>query len=341
MTDKGHKKPYTETEITDAAAPAVLAYAEDLLAEDEETAAQIALTVSPGSQGTRLDAFIAENTELSRSAAQRLIENGDVAVNGEAKKAKYAVREGETVLVNLPQPAPVEIVPQDIPLDIVYQDADIAVINKPVGMVVHPAPGNPDGTLVNALMFHLKDLSGIGGEIRPGIVHRIDKNTSGLLVVAKNDAAHNFLSAELKTHSVQRTYFALCEGNFRDDSGTVDAPIARHKLDRKRMAMVPGGREAVTHWQVAERFGDMTLLSVELETGRTHQIRVHMAYINHPLIGDDVYGRGRNSLGFEGQALHAAKLRLTHPRTGERMEFTAPLPETFEKALEKLRARKK
>ena len=306
----------------------------------EEYAARIALTCAEADRGTRLDAFIAEKTELSRSAAQRLIETGDVFVNGEAKKAKYSLREGDEVTVVLLQPAPTEIIAEDIPLDIVYQDADIAVINKPVGMVVHPAPGNPSGTLVNVLMFRLSDLSGIGGEIRPGIVHRIDKNTSGLLVVAKNDAAHNFLAAELKTHAVQRTYFALCEGNFKEDSGTVDAPIARHRTDRKKMAVVPGGREAVTHWRVEERFGDMTLLSVELETGRTHQIRVHMAYINHPLVGDDVYGRGKNSLGFAGQALHAARLRLTHPRTGERMEFTAPLPDNFEKALEKLRGRR-
>ena len=246
-----------------------------------------------------------------------------------------------------------ELVPQDIPIDIVYQDADIAVINKPVGMVVHPAPGNPDGTLCNALMFHLKDLSGIGGAMRPGLVHRIDKNTSGLLVIAKNDDAHNFLANELKTHSVARTYCALCEGNFRQDSGTVDAPLARHKTDRKRMAVYPAGtagaREAVTHWFVRERFpnsgaGGRTLLRVELETGRTHQIRVHMAYINHPLVGDDVYGtgaasavRGRNDLGFVGQALHAERLRLIHPRTHEQMEFFAPLPEHFKAALEKLR----
>ncbi|MBR6006329.1 MAG: RluA family pseudouridine synthase [Clostridia bacterium] len=309
---------------------------EDLPAEPEEP---IALTAD-GACG-RLDAFIAERTSFTRSAAQRLIETGAVLVNGEVKKPRYAVKPGDTVEITPPPPAPVELVAQDIPIDIVYQDEDIAVINKPVGMVVHPAAGNPDGTLVNALMYHLKDLSGIGGELRPGIVHRIDKDTSGLLVVAKNDAAHNFLSAELKTHSVQRTYFALCEGNFREDEGTVDAPIARHRTDRKKMAVVPGGREATTHWHVEERFGDMTLLRVELETGRTHQIRVHMAYINHPLVGDAVYGRGRNSLGFTGQALHAAKLRLTHPRTGERMEFTAPLPENFEKALEKLRGRQK
>ena len=204
-------------------------------------------------------------------------------------------------------------------------------------MVVHPAPGNPSGTLVNAIMYRIKDLSGIGGEIRPGIVHRIDKNTSGLLVIAKNDFSHNFLSSELKTHAVSRVYIALAEGNFKDDGGTVNAPIGRHRTERKRMAVVPNGREAITHYSVLERFGDKTLLRVELETGRTHQIRVHMAYIGHPLVGDDVYSSGRNDLGFIGQALHAAELNLRHPRTGEWMHFTAELPEGFRKALEKLR----
>lgn len=311
------------------------------------------IVIAAQKNGGRLDAFAAEHTELTRSAVQRLLLCGAVTVNGRSEKAKYAVRMGDIIEIQLPPPVPTELVPQDIPIDIVYQDADIAVINKPVGMVVHPAPGNPDGTLCNALMFHLKDLSGIGGAMRPGLVHRIDKNTSGLLVIAKNDDAHNFLANELKTHSVARTYCALCEGNFRQDSGTVDAPLARHKTDRKRMAVYPAGtagaREAVTHWFVRERFpnsgaGGRTLLRVELETGRTHQIRVHMAYINHPLVGDDVYGtgaasavRGRNDLGFAGQALHAERLRLIHPRTHEQMEFFAPLPEHFKAALEKLR----
>lgn len=311
------------------------------------------IVIAAQKNGGRLDAFAAEHTELTRSAVQRLLLCGAVTVNGRSEKAKYAVRRGDIIEIQLPPPVPTELAPQDIPIDIVYQDADIAVINKPVGMVVHPAPGNPDGTLCNALMFHLKDLSGIGGAMRPGLVHRIDKNTSGLLVIAKNDDAHNFLANELKTHSVARTYCALCEGNFRQDSGTVDAPLARHKTDRKRMAVYPAGtagaREAVTHWFVRERFpnsgaGGRTLLRVELETGRTHQIRVHMAYINHPLVGDDVYGtgaasavRGRNDLGFAGQALHAERLRLIHPRTHEQMEFFAPLPEHFKAALEKLR----
>ena len=313
-------------------------YAELDGADDEQIGA-LYLSVSEEDAGRRLDSFIASASELSRSAAQRLIENGAVLVCGKPQKAKYAVKAGDGVEITLPEAGPTELVPEDIPLDIVYQDADIAVINKPVGMVVHPAPGNPSGTLVNALMYHLNDLSGIGGELRPGIVHRIDKDTSGLIVIAKNDRAHAFLSEQLKTHAVARTYIALAEGNFREDGGTVNAPIARHRTDRKRMAVAEGGREAVTHWSVLERFGDMTLLSVELETGRTHQIRVHMAYINHPLVGDPVYGRAKNDLGFTGQALHAAKLRLTHPRTGEKMEFTAPLPPTFEAALARLRLR--
>ena len=312
-----------------------------LTAEDEaEELLPGLIELDAETDGGRLDSFIAENTDLTRSAAQRLIESGFVKVNGTEKKAKYALRAGDRITVELPPPEPVELTAEDIPLDIVYEDADIAVVNKPAGMVVHPAPGNPSGTLVNALMFRLKDLSGIGGELRPGIVHRIDKDTSGLLVVAKNDFAHNFLASQLKTHLVERTYYALAEGNFREDAGTVSAPIARHRTDRKRMAVAEGGREAVTHWKVLERFGNVTFLEVELETGRTHQIRVHMAHISHPLVGDPVYGKAKNELGFTGQALHAGRLRLTHPRTGERMEFTAPLPEYYEKALEKLRKKR-
>ncbi len=299
----------------------------------------IELTVPPEKAGQRLDAFIASETSFSRSAVQRMIENGDVLLNMKEVPSKAKVKPGDEVSVTPPLPEITDILPQDIPLDIVYQDADIAVINKPKGMVVHPAAGNPDGTLVNAIMYHIKDLSGIGGEVRPGIVHRIDRMTSGLLVIAKNDNAHVFLSDQLKTHAVSRVYYALCEGNFREDSGTVDAPIARHRTDRKKMAVDPNGRNAVTHWRVLERFGDMTLLRVELETGRTHQIRVHMAYIKHPIVGDEVYGHAKNSLGIVGQALHAGELRLTHPATGEEMVFTAPLPEEFANALEKLRKR--
>ena len=303
---------------------------------DDET---IEITVQAEDAGQRLDAYLARETDLSRSAVQRLIEGGFVLLNGKEPEAKTKVRAGDRLEVSQPEPAATDIVPQDIPIEIVYQDADIAVINKPKGMVVHPAAGNPDGTLVNAIMYHIKDLSGIGGEMRPGIVHRIDRMTSGLLVIAKNDAAHAFLSDELKTHSVSRVYFCIVEGNLREDEGTVDAPIGRSRSDRKKMAVVPDGRSAVTHWRVLERFGDRTFLRVELETGRTHQIRVHMAYIKHPIVGDEVYGHAKNSLGIVGQALHAGELRLTHPRTGESMCFTAPLPEEMEHALDLLRKR--
>ena len=288
----------------------------------------------------RADSYIAEHTEFSRSAVQRLISDGFITVNGRTIKPRTPLSEGDTIEIRFPETHETELTAEPIPLDIVYQDADIAVINKPVGMVVHPAAGNPNGTLVNALMYHIKDLSGIGGKLRPGIVHRIDKNTSWLLVVAKNDFAHSFLSEELKTHSVQRTYIALCLGNFPVDSGTISAPIGRHRADRKRMAVVSDGREAITHYRVLERYGDMTLLEVRLETGRTHQIRVHMAYINHPLVGDDVYSSGRNSLGFHGQALHACELKLRHPRTHEWMSFHADLPEHYQAALNRLRREK-
>ena len=298
----------------------------------------IELRVPEEDAGKRLDAYIALETEFSRSAVQRLVEGGFVTLNGGLPLVKTKVKAGDEITVAPPQPSAADVVPQDIPIDIVYQDADIAVINKPKGMVVHPAAGNPDGTLVNAIMYHIKDLSGIGGEVRPGIVHRIDRMTSGLLVIAKNDAAHNFLAEQLKTHEVSRVYYCLVEGNIREDSGTVDAPIARSRNDRKKMAVDPDGRNAVTHWKVLERFGDVTYLRVELETGRTHQIRVHMACIKHPIIGDEVYGHAKNSLGIVGQALHAGELRLEHPSTHERMTFSAPLPAEFENALKKLRA---
>ncbi|MCR5809769.1 MAG: RluA family pseudouridine synthase [Clostridiales bacterium] len=297
----------------------------------------IEFTAPDEAAGKRLDAFAAEASSFSRNSIQRLIENGDLLLNGREAASKTKVRAGDVITIVPPPPAMTDIVPQDIPLDIVYQDDDIAVINKPKGMVVHPAAGNPDGTLVNAIMYHVKDLSGVGGEMRPGIVHRIDRMTSGLLVIAKNDRAHAFLSDQLKTHSVSRVYYALCDGNFREDGGTVDAPIARSRNDRKKMAVDPAGRNAVTHWRVLERFGDVTFLRLELETGRTHQIRVHMSHIKHPIVGDEVYGRARNKLGIVGQALHAGELRLIHPSTGELMTFTAPLPEEFENALAKLR----
>ena len=284
----------------------------------------------------RLDLCLSEVTELSRSRAQSLIEAGLVTLNGRPCRQKDGVRPGDTVRYTLPEAKPIELLPENIPLDIVYEDEDICVINKPRGMVVHPAVGNESGTLVNALLYHFGALSTIGGEIRPGIVHRIDKMTSGLLVVAKNDAAHEGLARQFADHSAHRSYLALVAGNIKEDTGTVDAPIGRHPTDRKRMAVVPNGRRAVTHFQVEARFSAMTLLSLELETGRTHQIRVHMAHIHHPIIGDTVYSTGKNNLGLEGQALHGWRLRLTHPKTGEGMTFFAPLPEDMAQALKRL-----
>ena len=298
--------------------------------------------------GKRIDAFVSERTSLTRSAAARLIESGDIAVNGKAVAKNYKLRAGDTVDVELPEPEDSEACPENIPLDIVYEDSDIVVVNKPKGMVVHPAPGNPNGTLVNALLYHCKDsLSGIGGVVRPGIVHRIDKDTGGLLVVAKNDGAHLFLADLIKEHDVERIYYAIILGNLKEDRGTVDAPIGRHPVDRKKMAIIRGGegrsRDAVTHWSVVERFGRFTLVRCELETGRTHQIRVHMASIGHPLLGDGVYGgdgtqfEAKHRRLIEGQCLFAAELRLKHPTTKKDMVFTAPLPEYFERLLAEMR----
>ncbi len=295
--------------------------------------------------GMRLDSFISASSELTRSAAARAIENGDVTVNGVLKEKRYSVKLGDTVEIAESEPLEYDVTPENIPLDIVYEDDMIAVINKPSGMVVHPAPGNYSGTLVNALLYHCADsLSGIGGIMRPGIVHRIDKDTSGLLVVAKNDKAHAALSEELKYHGITREYRALCSGGFKCDEGTVNYPIGRHPVDRKKMAVVKDGRDAVTHYRVLERFGGITYLALELETGRTHQIRVHMSYTGHPLLGDEVYRTSKTAFEqkhprlFDGQMLHAARLTLTHPETHERMSFEAPLPENFEKALELLRS---
>ena len=298
--------------------------------------------------GKRIDAFVAERTELTRSAAARLIDEGSILVGGKTVAKNYKLRGGEVVSVTLPEPDVSEAKPENIPLDVVYEDSDIIVVNKPKGMVVHPAPGNPDGTLVNALLYHCRDsLSGIGGVVRPGIVHRIDKDTGGLLVVAKNDAAHAFLADEIKEHKVSRIYYAIAQGNFREESGTVDAPIGRHPVDRKKMAVIRSAdhrsREAITHWQVVERFGRFTLVRCRLETGRTHQIRVHMSSIGHPLLGDSVYGgdgtqfEARHRALIKGQCLFASELKLTHPRTREAMEFSAPLPDYFEKLICELR----
>jgi len=283
----------------------------------------------------RLDAFVAAETELSRTQAQRLIRDGAILLNGKAVKPNVLTAAGDRIDITYPDPVETDVLPENIPLDVVYEDADLLVINKPQGMVVHPSAGHESGTLVNALLYHIRDLSGIGGELRPGIVHRIDRMTSGLLVVAKNDEAHRTLSDQFRDHSAHRSYAALVDGNIRQDEGTVNAPLARHPVDRKRMAIVTGGREAVTHWRVAARYGQYTLLQIELETGRTHQIRVHLASQQHPVTGDDVYGREKRPFGLFGQALHGYRLVFEHPRTKQRMEFYAPLPEYFMLALYK------
>ena len=278
-----------------------------------ETILLIAETEAP-----RIDAYLAENTAYTRSKIQGWIKEGAVEKNGKPCKANADVRIGDVIRMRVTQESGESLPePEDIPLDVVYEDADLAVINKPKGMVVHPAPGNPSGTLVNALLYRFRTLSGTGGDTRPGIVHRIDRMTSGLLVVAKNDAAHEALAKQFALHTAHREYLCLVHGNLKEDSGTVDAPIGRHKTDRKRMAVTEDGRRAVTHWRVLERFGTETLLDVSLETGRTHQIRVHMAYIKHPILGDDVYGSGISKLGLNGQALHGYRLTFTHPRTGK------------------------
>lgn len=299
----------------------------------------IRLRASEESKNQRLDAFLASSLDgLTRSQATRLIESGEVAVNGRAVSKSYKLAGGEDIAVTLPEPEPVEAVPQDIPLDVVYEDADVIVVNKPSGMVVHPAPGHPDGTLVNALLYHCAGtLSGIGGALRPGIVHRIDRDTSGLIIAAKNDAAHQYLSTQLADHTLARTYECIVVGALREDRGTVDAPIARHPTDRKRMAVVAGGREAVTHWEVIARYPGYTHVRCRLETGRTHQIRVHMAYIGHPILGDTVYGAKKEVPGLTGQCLHAVGLRFLHPRTHEVVELSCPLPEEFTRMLQKIR----
>ena len=299
----------------------------------------IRLRASEESKNQRLDAFLASSLDgLTRSQATRLIESSEVAVNGRAVSKSYKLAGGEDVAVTLPEPEPVEAVPQDIPLDVVYEDADVIVVNKPSGMVVHPAPGHPDGTLVNALLYHCAGtLSGVGGALRPGIVHRIDRDTSGLIIAAKNDAAHQYLSAQLADHTLARTYECIVVGKLREDRGTVDAPIARHPTDRKRMAVVAGGREAVTHWEVIARYPGYTHVRCRLETGRTHQIRVHMAYIGHPILGDTVYGAKKEVPGLTGQCLHAVGLRFLHPRTHEVVELSCPLPEEFTRMLQKIR----
>ena len=280
--------------------------------------------------GVRLDAFVAENTDLSRNAVATLCEKEAVTVNGNPAKKNVKLKSGDNVAVALPEPEETDIVAEDIPLDIVYEDGDLLVVNKPKGMVVHPAVGNPDGTLVNALLYHCGDsLSGINGVIRPGIVHRIDKDTSGLLIVAKNDNAHNFLAEQIKEHSFSREYEAIVYGNIKEDSGTVNAPIGRHPVDRKKMAVTEkNSRFAITHWRVLRRFGEFTHVRLILETGRTHQIRVHMASIGHPVAGDAVYGPKKVIERLGGQCLHAKYIKFVHPN-GEELEFESQLPSYF------------
>ena len=312
------------------------------------------LTAATEHAGVRLDAFLSADGALTRSQAARLIAEGRIRVNGKPAAKSARLSGGETVTVDVPQLRETALPPQDIPLDVVYEDDDVIVVNKPTGLVVHPAPGHPDGTLVNALLHHCGDsLSGIGGEKRPGIVHRIDKDTSGLIIAAKNDLAHAALAAQLKDHSLARTYVCivcgkikdhslsrtyecLVTGNMKQDSGTVDAPIGRSSADRKKMAVVPTGRRAVTHWEVVARYPGVTHLRCRLETGRTHQIRVHMAYIGHPILGDTVYGAKKPVPGLTGQCLHATGLRFVHPRTGEPVELHCPLPPEFTAMLQKL-----
>ncbi len=296
----------------------------------------VRLTVSPEQEGLRVDVLVSDAVEeLTRSGVQKLLSEEHVSIDGKPVGKSRKVKAGEVVEVDIPAPQAIVAEAQDIPLTIVYEDADLLVVDKPKGMVVHPAPGNPDGTLVNALLWHCGDsLSGINGELRPGIVHRIDKDTSGLLVVAKNDMAHAALQKQIQDHSFTREYRAVVHGNFREDSGTIDAPIGRNPKDRKKMAVTTQhSRNAVTHWEVLERFRDYTYIKCRLETGRTHQIRVHMAYQGHPVAGDPVYGPANTPKSLQGQCLHAGLIGFNHPRTGEYLEFSSELPESFTKFL--------
>jgi len=288
--------------------------------------------------GKRLDVFVSTVADISRSRAAQLIDEGNITVNGKITSKNAKPKNGDSVIINIPEPQIYDVKAENIPLDIVYEDEDLLVVNKPKGMVVHPAAGNYEGTLVNALMHHCGDsLSGINGVMRPGIVHRIDKNTSGLLMVAKNDFAHTGLADQIKEHSFTREYAAIVYGKFKNSSGTVNAPIDRHPQKRKQMAVVEGGREAVTHYEVLEELNGFTYLKLSLETGRTHQIRVHMAYLGHPVAGDDVYGPKKVITELGGQCLHAKKVGFIHPKTNKYMEFDSPLPDYFEKFLRRNR----
>ena len=301
----------------------------------------ITCLVRPEEAGERIDRYLMEQLDSvsSRSAVQKLCEDGNVQLAGQKLSKNYKVRSGDEIAVTIPDPVELDVSPENIPLDIVYEDSHLLVVNKPKGMVVHPAPGNYSGTLVNALLYHCKDeLSGINGVIRPGIVHRIDKDTSGLLIVAKTDTAHIGLAEQIKVHSFKRQYEAVAYGGFQQETGTIDAPIGRHKIDRKKMCVTPEhSREAITHYTVLERMGPFTHLRLQLETGRTHQIRVHLSYLGHPVAGDPVYGPSKVITELQGQCLHARTIGFVHPITGEYLEFESPLPEYFENFLKKCR----
>ena len=297
--------------------------------------------VSQEEKGKRLDTYIPSvDTDITRTSAQRLIEDGNILVNGKNAKVSYKIQENDKISVEIPEPKQIELKAQDIPIEIIYEDSDIIVVNKPKGMVVHPANGNPDGTLVNAIMAICKDsLSGIGGEIRPGIVHRIDKDTSGLLIVAKNDNAHVKMSEQIKNHEVKKTYIALVRGVFKENAATIDMPIGRSTSDRKKMAVNKNGKDAITHIKVLKRFDKYTLLQVNIETGRTHQIRVHLSHIGYPIVGDYTYSNGKNEFDVVGQCLHAQKLEFKHPITQKDMCLEAELPQYFKDILDKLKDR--
>lgn len=305
--------------------------------EDGIEAGLETVTAEAEDAGTRADVFLAAKLGVSRSNMQKLLEDGRVKRGEKIIKANYKVCAGEMFVVDIPEPEPIEAVPENIPLDIIYEDDDVVVLNKARGMVVHPAPGNYTGTLVNALLYHCSNLSGINSAIRPGIVHRLDKDTSGIMIVAKNDAAHISLSQQIQSKTAVRTYLAVVRGNIKTDSGTIETQIARDKTDRKKMAVVKeGGRDAITDYEVLERFGKYTLVRCKLRTGRTHQIRVHMEYLGYPLVGDPKYSPMKTPFGIKGQALHSHTLEFTHPRTGERMKFEAPLPEDMHKIITRL-----
>ncbi len=305
--------------------------------EDGIEAGLETVTAEAEDAGTRADVFLAAKLGVSRSNMQKLLEDGRVKRGEKIIKANYKVRAGEMFVVDIPEPEPIEAVPENIPLDIIYEDDDVVVLNKARGMVVHPAPGNYTGTLVNALLYHCSNLSGINSAIRPGIVHRLDKDTSGIMIVAKNDAAHISLSQQIQSKTAVRTYLAVVRGNIKTDSGTIETQIARDKNDRKKMAVVKeGGRDAITDYEVLERFGKYTLVRCKLRTGRTHQIRVHMEYLGYPLVGDPKYSPMKTPFSIKGQALHSHTLEFTHPRTGECMKFEAPLPEDMHKIITRL-----